>query len=431
MRLYSFLTVLLIFLVISCTPNPIIIPQHIQEEGSDPQPKLPSPTSESIKDKWALWINGTQLRGANIYQRPVMPALDGDKFMGSGIYGPPYIQDDFDRLAALGANYVNIQLAGLYTIEPPYVVNEAAVANLDRLLIMITKADMFAVITFHSGPGRSVFSILRGGAGTSFDKDYLIENVWNDHDAQAAWADMWAYTAERYKDNPVVVGYDLMCEPNSNSIVNTWSPEDFQSDYGGSGYDWNVWMPNIVSAIRKVDSQTPILISPNGYGGIQWLPYIKVVDAPRIVYAFHQYSPQQYTHQKVSDRLVYPGLLDTDKDGSTDVFDRTWLKDLLKIGYDFAVSNKVPVVVNEYGVMRWAPGIDVFIADETEMFEQYGWNYAIWMWYPSWEPFVKVEKTFNFRLGPVVESTTDTPNPIFSNIVGFWEHNTIRPSDMH
>ncbi len=430
MRLRSFLAILLIFLAISCTSKPTITPLHTPKVNIDSPSVLPSPTSEPLKDKWSLWINGTQLRGANIYQRQVMPDLDGEKFMGSDVYGPPYVQEDFDRLSALGANYVNIQLAGLYTIEPPYEVNDAAVANLDRLLAMIGRADMFAVITFHSGPGRSVFSIRRSGAGTSFDKDYVVENVWTDPDAQAAWAEMWRFTAERYKDNPIVVGYDLMCEPNSNALVNIWSPEDFQVDYGGSGYDWNSWMPNIISAIREVDPQTPILVSPNSYGNIHWLSYLKIVDAPKIVYAFHQYAPQQYTHQKTSDPLTYPGILDTDNNGILDVFDRTWLEDLLAIGGDFMASNNVPVVVNEYGVMRWAPGADVFLADETDIFEQYGWNYAVWMWYPSWETFVKIEKTFNFRLGPVIESNTDTQNSMFTNIVNFWQRNTIRPSDM-
>lgn len=432
MRLRVILAVLWIFSVISCVPQLEIDfhPESLSDINS--QPDSLSPTAVvPITDKWFLWVNGTQLRGANIYQRPVMAALDGEQFMGPETYGPPYTQEDFDRLAALGANYVNISHPGLYTIEPPYVVNDAAVANLDRLLAMIAKADMFAVITFHSGPGRSVFSILRGNAGTSFDRDYVVENIWIDPAAQAAWAEMWRYTAERYKDNPIVVGYDLMCEPNSNSILNTWDPESFRDDYEGTGYDWNGWVPNVVSAIRGVDSLTPILISPNGYGAIYWLPIVEIVDAPRIVYAFHQYSPQQYTHQKTSDKLTYPGRMDTNSDSTLEAFDRAWLEDLLTIGSDFAISNNVPLVVNEYGAMRWASGADVFIADETEMFERYGWNYAIWMWYPSWEPFTNVETTFNFRLGPLVENNTEINNLMFSAIVSFWERNTIRPSDIH
>jgi len=30
-------------------------------------------------------------------------------------------------------------------------------------------------------------------------------------------------------------GYDLMCEPNSNAILDIWDPEEFQAQYGGTG----------------------------------------------------------------------------------------------------------------------------------------------------------------------------------------------------
>jgi hypothetical protein len=35
-------------------------------------------------DKMALWKGATKLRGANIFQRRVYPAIDGTEFMGSG-----------------------------------------------------------------------------------------------------------------------------------------------------------------------------------------------------------------------------------------------------------------------------------------------------------------------------------------------------------
>ena len=76
----------------------------------------PTPTAETVFDRWALWIEGTRLRGANIYQRRVYPELDGPDFMGHRPVGPPYTQEGFDRLAALGANYVDISHPGLFTL---------------------------------------------------------------------------------------------------------------------------------------------------------------------------------------------------------------------------------------------------------------------------------------------------------------------------
>lgn len=72
-----------------------------------PEPVTPTPEAASL-DKWSLWANGTQLRGANTWQRIVVPEVDGPDFLGSGYIGPPYTQADFDALSALGVNYVNL-----------------------------------------------------------------------------------------------------------------------------------------------------------------------------------------------------------------------------------------------------------------------------------------------------------------------------------
>ncbi len=165
-----FLTV--IFLAASCdiqdsSPagyTPIVTSQIItppaQISNITPQDDHPS-----TLDKRELWVDSAQLRGANIWQRIVIPDLDGAEFLGSDYVGPPYTQEDINRLAALGANYVNISGPGLFTEDPPYQLDLQVQAHLDRLLDMIQKADLFAVITFRTGPGRSDFTFYRDVAG--------------------------------------------------------------------------------------------------------------------------------------------------------------------------------------------------------------------------------------------------------------------------
>ncbi|MBI1882408.1 MAG: cellulase family glycosylhydrolase, partial [Chloroflexi bacterium] len=209
-------------------------------------------------DKWALWQNGPHLRGANIHQRRSYPDVDGD-LANVGPVIPPYTQADFNKLAARGANYVNISHPGLFTETPPYVVDPVIQANLDQLLAMIAQANMFAVISFRTGPGRNEFIFLNeedpGWLGMSKD----INFVWTDQAAQDAWVAMWRYTAERYRNNPVVVGYDLMVEPNSNVLLNIWDPAGFYPTYANTLYDWNQFHPRLSAAIREVDPDTPIL----------------------------------------------------------------------------------------------------------------------------------------------------------------------------
>jgi hypothetical protein len=384
-------------------------------------------------DKFALWTGETQLRGANIWQRVVVPRFDGMEFLGSDYVGPPYTQADFARLAALGANYVNLSGPGLYTETPPYVLDEDIQAHWDNLLAMAEQADLFAVITFRTGPGRSDFTFYDEGikAGEWGDPSLVVENVWTDQAAQDAWAEMWRTTAARYRDNPVVVGYDLMCEPNApGRLLDIWDGDEFYAAYAGTLYDWNQFYPRLVEAIREVDSNTPILVSPMGWGAVRWLPYLKPVDDLRVVYAVHQYEPQdQYTHQEPLGANTYPGRFDLNWDGEPDDFNHAWLDDFLSIIDDFKARYEVPVAVNEYGVVRWAPNAADFMRDEMALFEQRGMNHAFWVFNPAWTPFRQSVDEFNFQHGPDPNNHQDVAaSALLDVILANWSQNTIRPS---
>ncbi|RME79507.1 MAG: hypothetical protein D6784_00620 [Chloroflexi bacterium] len=391
------------------------------------EPEAGEDTASAPVDKWSLWTDGPHLRGANIWQAVVVPELDGLEFKGPGPVGPPFVQADFDRLAALGANYVSISGPGLFTETPPYTVDPGVQANLDHLLEMIAQAGMFATIGFRTGPGRSEFSLCCGGE-PEFE-GFFNDTVWTDPAAQDAWVEMWRYTAQRYRDNPIVVGYKLMVEPNAAGVLlDLYDPDEFYAEYAGTLYDWNQFYPRIVAGIREVDSQTPILVGGMGWSSVAWLPYLKPVDAPRIVYVVHQYEPQDsYTHQE-SPVNTYPGQFDADEDGQVDQVDRQWLDDLLSTVDEFMAAHHVPMAVDEFGVMRWQPGAAQFMDDQMALFEQRGLNYALWEWSTSWPPFAGEVHAFNFRLGPDPDNRRDTPNALQDVIVKYWARNAIRPS---
>ena len=381
-------------------------------------------------DKWSLWTNGTQLRGANLWQRIVVPDLDGPEFLGDGYIGPPLTQADFDSLAALGANVVDLSHPGLFTERPPYVLDEQVQANLDRLIDMAARADLFVVITFRTGPGRSDFTFYRDGAGDWFDADLLVESVWTDAAAQDAWVDMWKYTADRYRDEAVVVGYDLMCEPNGEGIfLDVYDPELFYPEHAGSLLDWSQFYPRIVDGIREVDEETPILVSAQGWGAVRWLPALEPVDDSRTVYMVHQYEPQEtYTHQSPEGGNGYPGEFDVDYDGAADRFDRDWLERMLSPVTAFQEEHALPVSVNEFGAERWVPDAAQFMDDQMGLFEELGMNHMLWAWDPAWEPWTSSSNGFNFLFGPDAENTAPVGNDLLDVITGYWSRNTLRPS---
>ncbi|MGD2253740.1 MAG: cellulase family glycosylhydrolase [Anaerolineales bacterium] len=413
----------------STTPSPLDAGDGIAT--SPPDSRATSPPLAVSGDKLSLWTNGTQLRGANVHQRLVRLQLDGPEFAGPGPVGPPLTQDDFDRLAALGANYVNISHPGLFSEDPPYKLDQAVERNLDSLLEMIAAADMFAVISLRTGPGRSEFTFMLDEVGTWFDHSYLNDAVWSDREAQDAWVSMWRYIAERYRDNPIVVGYDLMVEPNANEVgPEEWDPEVFYQEYAGTTYDWNQLHPRIAAAIREVDSQTPILVGGMSYSAVEWLPYLEVTQDPRTVYTAHQYAPHQYTHQEWGRRmLTYPGEFDTDWDGVPDAFGRSMLEDLLSTLDDFTSDHGVPLAVNEFGVVRWVPGAVEYLDDLISLLEDRGINHALWAWEVSWEPYAEEVDAFNFRFGTDPDNREDViPNELLDIITSYWSRNQVRPS---
>lgn len=391
---------------------------------------LASSTSYALT-KWDLWVSGTRLRGANIYQRRVYPELDG-RALGPGSVGPPYTQADFDRLFAMGANYVNISHPGLFTEKPPYKLDLKIQTNLDRLIRMIGNANMFAVISFRTGPGRSEFTFFHDEAGTWFDRSYLNDSVWRKQAAQNAWAAMWKYTASRYRNNPVIAGYDLMVEPNANDVwLNLYNPAQFYSRYSGTLYDWNRFFPRVIQALRAVDANTPILVGGMSYSPVSWLPYITPSPDQRTIYTVHQYEPFEYTTQAPPLEITYPGMVDLNFDGIPDPFNRDWMNRYFSIIDKFKQIHHAHVASNEYGVMRWEPGAARFINDEMSLFEQRGMNYALWVWSGSWPGIVDFDD-FDFLHGPHPENHKDvSTSQLIVTIKNFWKQNQLRPSNVH
>ena len=387
--------------------------------------------------KWDLWSSGkTMLRGMNIHQRLIYKGWDDPAYYGDGPVGPVFTQEDFNQLAGLGANYVNVSHPGLFTVDAPYELDEGSQANLDRLLEMIARADMFAVISFRTGPGRSELTFWGVSPDDEMGRSLLNDSVWEDQAAQDAWVEMWRYTAECYRDNPVVVGYDLMVEPNSNGVFfDIWEPPDFYPAYAGTTYDWNRFYPPIAGAIRDVDPDTPILVGALSFSAAAWLPYLEPTGDPRTVYTVHQYAPMDYTHQQPDDRgrlaNTYPGEMDLNWDGEPDSFDRDWLESALAPLDEFRKTRGMPVAVNEYGVTRYEPGAAAYLNDLMGLLENRGLNHALWSWAPAHVLDYGDTQEFEYRLGPDIDNRTrEVPNDLIDVIMRYWAKNTVRPAQV-
>jgi hypothetical protein len=316
-------------------------------------------------DAFQLWDTGV-LRGANVFQgRNPGGASTG---FGDG----DFTQADFDDLAAAGANYVQISHAGTFSETPPYALDPAAEANLDNVIQMAAAANLYAVIAFRSGPGRNENAISNRD-GT------LHETIWTDPAARDAWVAMLKHTAERYGSNPTVVGYSIMVEPNSYARHGFIDPSEFYLLYANTTEDVNVLYGLAVAAIREVDTETPILLEPEGYGNVTWLSSLKDFPGGRIVYTAHDYTPFDYTHEQVPNSN-YPGTYDVD--GTQQLVDKSFLTTYLGALQTLADTRGVPVALTEFGVHRTAPNAATYLGDRIAIQDALG-SWAVWVWQPA------------------------------------------------
>ena len=327
----------------------------------------PASAIDCPTDRFALWNTGV-LRGANVFQgRNPGGASNG---IGDG----DFTQSDFDDLAATGANYVHLSHAGLFAETAPYALDATAEANLDRVVGMAATAGLHVGIAFRSGPGRNENAI-------SNREGVVRETIWTDQGAHDAWVAMLRHAAERYGGNPAVVGLSVMVEPNAYARRGFIDPDAFHPAYGGTLEDVNVLHADAVAAIRQVDAEVPVLLEPDGYGNVTWLPYLAAVADGRAVYTPHDYTPYEYTHETVGG-ATYPGAYDVDGDGAPESVNAAFLTTYLSALQTFADLHGVPVALTEFGVHRTAPNAAGYLADRVAIQDTLG-SWAAWTWQPA------------------------------------------------
>lgn len=304
----------------------------------------------------ALWNSGTILRGANVYQGR---NVGGDVPFGDG----PFSQSDFDDLAAAGANYVHISHAGLFSEDPPYGVDQAAVANLDRVLDMARQAGLYAGIAFRSGPGRNDLAIVDP------TNPAAMHTIWTSQAAQDAWVDQVRFAAERYRNDAIVVAISPVVEPNAFVLHDFIGPDEFYRQFGSTIEDVNGLYARATAAIRSVDTATPILLEPEGFAGIEWLPHLKINDDGATVYTVHDYTPFKFTHD---GKGRYPSRRNNRK---------AQLRLLTQVD-EFGRTNGVPVAFTEFGARAIDRTAFKYVRDRIELIEGVG-NWAIWNWQPA------------------------------------------------
>lgn len=230
---------------------------------------------------WRFPEQGDRPRRMEQFIENVIGEEEADQFWQH--YFERFISEaDIKRIAAEGFNSVRVPFLArrLIQSEQPLRWNEEHLALLDRVIGWCRQYRLYVVLDMHGAPG--------GQTGTNIDdseRDY--PELFADPKNQELAVSIWRMLAERYRDEWIVAGYDLLNEP---------LPEWF------SKYNDRV-MPfyeACIQAIREVDPHHMIILE-GVHWSTDWSIFTQEMPDENILLQFHKYwnnpdteSIQQY-----------------------------------------------------------------------------------------------------------------------------------------
>jgi endoglucanase len=179
--------------------------------------------------------------------------------------------DDIHYLKEIGMNSIRIPFNyRLFTTE--YYMGSSDPSRgftyLDRVISWCKREKLYVLLDMHCAPG--------GQTGDNIDDGYGYPFLFDSEKDQAECAAIWKRIAAHYKNETIIMGYDLLNEPIAHYFDKAKLNPLLEPVY-----------KKITKAIREVDKNHLLFL-----GGAQWdsnfEPFGKPFDS-KLVYTFHKY----------------------------------------------------------------------------------------------------------------------------------------------
>jgi endoglucanase len=95
---------------------------------------------------------------------------------------------------------------------------------------------------------------------------------------------LWEQIAERYKDRPADVYFELFNEPHEKFV----------------DAKWNAAIPKMLTSVRKSNPARPVIVGPSNWNGIWALDKLQLPIDRNLIVTVHFYDPFEFTHQGAS-----------------------------------------------------------------------------------------------------------------------------------
>lgn len=297
--------------------------------------------------------------------------------------------NDFDVIKSWGVNLIRVSIgenkSTIETARLTETLNDSlsqyseSLSKVDEIVRLAGINRIFVILTASDIIGRS-----NDVTYSKFDNSSFYYNV----------IPLWIHLSKKFRNNPWVLAYDILNEPN-----------------GGDAFIWTDEISKIViSEIRKNDKETYIIYEPAPWAlPDQGFANLQPIQADKIVYSFHFYYPHTYTHQGIkrytSNEYLnkeYPGELKLFPNSPLIMWNKNELEKSMKNVIDFQAKFNVNILVGEFGAVRWARGVDLWLLDSISIFEKYGWSWLFhsygdrWNgWNPTFDPLEEQSSKVN------------------------------------
>ena len=252
-------------------------------------------------------------------------------------------EEDVKYIASLGMDHVRLGFDQIVLEETPYVYCEEIFSHIDDFIAWCKKYGLNIVLNMHKA------------IGNYCDIKEDVELL-DDEELQNRFISLWLAFEERYA-NDNSIAFELLNE------VRNVDPEK-----------WNILADKTIFSIRARNKDRKIIVGSTCWNSPDTLKHLKIYDDENIIYTFHFYSPQEFTHQRgvlqpvtlyYNRKMPYPCDIERYRDfqivvhndpsayANYEKMDIAYMRDALQGAVDFVKAHPDKILwCGEFGTIR-------------------------------------------------------------------------------
>lgn len=179
--------------------------------------------------------------------------------------------DDIKYLKSIGVNHIRLPFHyKLFTDDLYMGERNSGFKYFDKLIDWCRQENLYVLLDMHCAPG--------GQTGDNIDDSYGYPYLFKSKSSQDLMTKIWVDIAKKYKDEPVIIGYDIVNEPIAHY---------FNDELDDLNHKLFLLYNRIIKEIRVVDTTHTIFLNGSNWSG-NFDVFEELVDN-NVVYEFHKY----------------------------------------------------------------------------------------------------------------------------------------------